>query len=289
MADGNRRLRAKTPAAASEVDRTKDLLEILGGKGMITFLIARIEVIVERNSAEKLEDVDGASGEEGNYRQRDERLDHHAGFGPAGKDSGVRGGKGGACVEGEEQIIHEMRGPGGAVPIVIFMSCGRIVGAQAKHLREEEGAVEATARGFAALGTSGVQLPIPESEDENVGYPKSCGGTQQCVGRLAMLRQALNQKEKGSDHGECDCAVGGEREDASGFEIAAAVRDRDRDQQNDHDCQQSPAGADGKRLRQCQVNAAGGEHRYKSGPARFADDFLCGQWIAARCAEGSLI
>ena len=48
------------------------------------------------------EDIYGAGGEEGDDGEGDEGLEHHADFGPAGKDRGIGGGERGAGVEGEK-------------------------------------------------------------------------------------------------------------------------------------------------------------------------------------------
>ena len=49
-----------------------------------------------------LEDIDGAGGEQGYDRERDQRLKHGAEFCPARKHGGIGGRKSGAGVKGQE-------------------------------------------------------------------------------------------------------------------------------------------------------------------------------------------
>src|SRR6266404_6515697 len=88
-----------------------------------------------------------------------------------------------------------------------------------------------------------------------------------------MLRNPLNQKAQGSNHGEGDYAIGRKSEKPSNVVTAAVVRDHRRDQQNKDDGQQQPTWTQGKRLGQGPVNTGGTQHGYERGPPRFADYF----------------
>jgi hypothetical protein len=216
----------------------------------------------EPSHSKKSEDIDGAAGEQRDDQERDERLKHHSDFGPAGEDRGVGGGEGSAGVEGEEQIVHELGRP-------CWAGAGRT-----RHLGEEEGAVEIAARAITSERAAGVEFPIPEREDQDVGDPENAGGTEELFRRFEMKRQAVDEKEERGNEGDGQQGVGDEGEGAHHAEVSTAIRNDDPGEQDKNDCEKEPAGADGEAFGERPIKEAGGHHREEGRPARFVEFFL---------------
>ena len=136
-----------------------------------------------RRRQNRLEDVDGAGGEQDDGGEGDEGLDHHQGLGPAGEDGRVGGGEGGAGVEGEEEVVDEAGGPAGLAHLA---AGGGVEG----HLGEEEGAVGLGAAHLAGVRAAGVEPPVPGGEDEDVGEPEGAGGAEEIARAFAVRRGA---------------------------------------------------------------------------------------------------
>jgi hypothetical protein len=62
-----------------------------------------------KGAARGSEDIHGSGGEEGNDGQGDQGLEHHAQFCPAREDRGIGRGESRAGIEGQEEVVHEMR------------------------------------------------------------------------------------------------------------------------------------------------------------------------------------
>ncbi len=99
---------------------------------------------MSRGGARGSEDIHGAGGEKGDDGEGDQGLQHHADFCPAGEDRGIRRGEGGAGVEGQEKVVHEMGGPGG---VAAFLG---------QHLREKKRTFHAARGVVAAQRTAGI-------------------------------------------------------------------------------------------------------------------------------------
>lgn len=132
----------------------------------------------------RLEDVDGAGGEEDDGREGDERLDHHEELGPAGEDRAVSGGERRACVEGNEKIVDEA----GAPALFPHFTLGVIVEG---HLGEEEGAIGVDAAKLTSSGATRIETPVPGSEDEDVRDPESGCRAEKLSRRLGMGRKGM--------------------------------------------------------------------------------------------------
>ena len=101
----------------------------------------------------------------------------------------------------------------------------------AQHLREKKRAIHEPKRTLAPQRTAGVELPVPECEDENIGDPNCACRTQQCSRGLKMLRNAGDQVNQGSDHGDGDNDIGGECKNPSHAVMTAAIGNDDGNQQ----------------------------------------------------------
>jgi len=118
-------------------------------------------------------------------------LEHHGDFGAAGEDGGVCGGKGGAGIEGEVEVVEELRGPAG----VAGFDFG--VGAFLRghhHLREEEIAFDGADGVVACERATGIETPVPEGEDEDVGDPQGAGGAEESLGGFAVFGEAFDEE-----------------------------------------------------------------------------------------------
>jgi hypothetical protein len=61
----------------------------------------------------------GARHHNGNDQQREERLDHGKYLGSLAHDRGVGGAEGRALVEGQEQVVREVRRPAGRAVLIL--------------------------------------------------------------------------------------------------------------------------------------------------------------------------
>src|SRR5579885_3882663 len=77
----------------------------------------------------------------------------------------------GARVEGEEEVVNEVRRPAELARHGLRLRRHR-------HLREEERAVLVAVAGVAPVRASGVQAPVPEREDDDVRHPQRARRTQ---------------------------------------------------------------------------------------------------------------
>ena len=147
-----------------------------------------------------LENVYGPGRDDRDNRQRDDRLEHHADLGPAGQDGGVGWRKGRACIECQEEIVHEVRCPPGVDLNRIFdrISLG-FLGARfvvRQHLRKQESALDFSGGRFPAQRSAGVQLPIPQSEHQHIREPQRHRGAQQSLGGFTVLRNTIDQENQ---------------------------------------------------------------------------------------------
>jgi len=191
-------------------------------------------------------------------------LQHHADFCPAGEGRGIGRGESRAGIEGQKEIIHEIGRPRGIAPLL------------GQHLGEKKRAFHAAGGEVAALRTSGIELPVPESEHQNVGDPECASRAQQNRRWLAMVRNPLNEKNQRSNEGKSDYAASGKGKNPGYVVTAAVVRHHRGDHQNEDDGWQQPTWTHRKLLRQRQIHAGGSQHRYKGGPAWFTDDLAGG-------------
>jgi hypothetical protein len=212
------------------------------------------------HTSASLQDIDGASGQQGDGRKRDERLEHHEDLGPAREHGNVGGREGGRGVEGEEEVIDEAGRP-------VLFAHGAFGDGVEGHLGEEEGSVGVGALELAHAGTAGVEAPVPRGEDEDVGDPERGGGEEQVAGRLAVRGQGGDEQAERPDHVERDDAVGSVGEDVGEAFVARAACDLDGDQKGDNDREQQPVGADGEGFREGKAESANGEQSKRAGPA----------------------
>lgn len=135
---------------------------------------------------------------DGDDQQREERLDHRQNLGPLTHNRGVRGAEGGALIEGEEQIVREVRGPAGSTVLVL-------------------GELEILALVSIASASSWstlVDLPVLHGEHDHVRTPKQARVPQGRQGRYRLGGQDYDQEEHAGTHrdrGEAD-----ERQTAGG-------------------------------------------------------------------------
>jgi len=202
---------------------------------------------VTQITGRSLKDVDGARGNEGDDGEGDDRLQHGGEFCRARQNRGVGRRESGAGVEGEEQVINEVGGPARNIPV-----------AAARHLRKKKGTLGLGIGVLAAKRAAAVEFPIPKGEHEDVSDPQSDGGAKKRFGRFGVLGNAFHEVNERSDHGEGNDGIGGESERARDLVIATAVRDHDRNHQNENDGEKPPARADRKRFGKCEVDTGGG-------------------------------
>ncbi len=115
--------------------------------------------------SECLQDVDGSRSEKCDRRQGYGRLDHHQDFGPSRQRGNISWRKGGAGVEGEEQVIDKA-----GAPLVLshFLAKIRIQ----DHLWKQECAIGVGPAQGPVMWSSRIQPPVPASENQQIAYPK---------------------------------------------------------------------------------------------------------------------
>ena len=111
------------------------------------------------------------------------------------------------------------------------------------HLREQEGTIHPAGTVVATQRSAGIELPIPQSEDQDIGNPQGDRGTQQGLRRVAVLGNADKHENQRTNQAKGDRAVRKESQVAGDVEPPEAARNYDGDQQDDHNHRETPTGA----------------------------------------------